>query len=251
MTTLFTEVGTRQPRRGGRRLFAAAALSAFVSTGLGFLVGNAYLLPLLGALSIYPFYLELVLGGQRRRAIVLVLLWALFLSEAMIIGTYFMPERAEKVTLMGTSYRDDMLQWVRTGEGEESSPRRFIPSHVKQFAVFIVISFFTAGAGGLVMGAVLLNYMNFYVGSLVIESHSPVLALLVGWQPYAMLRVVAYVLVATALTEAFFAIIKGRKPSRRAVFYAGVGLAGVILDVLVKSAIAPLWSRLAKWAAGL
>jgi hypothetical protein len=251
MTTLFTAVETRQRRRGGGRLVTAAALSAFLSTGAGFLIGNAYVLPLLGALSIYPFYLELILGGQRRRAVVLVLLWALFLSEAMIIGTYFMPERAEKVTLMGASYRDEMIEWVRTGEGEESSPRRFIPSHIKHFAVFVVISFATAGAGGLVMGAVLLNYMNFYIGSLLIASHNPVLALLVAWQPYAMLRVIAYIVAATALTEAFFAFIKRRKPARRAAVYAGLALAGVTMDVLVKSAVAPLWSRLVRWAAGL
>ncbi|MHC4712224.1 MAG: hypothetical protein ACYTAN_03000 [Planctomycetota bacterium] len=240
----------RRPRDGGGRIAAIAALSAFLSTGAGFLIGSAYLMPLLNALSIYPFYLELVLAGRRRRAVVLVLLWAIFLSEAMIIGTYFLPGRAERVTLVGASYRDEMFHWVATGEGEESSPGRFIPSHAKHFAVFVVLSFVTAGLGGLVMGAVLLNYMNFYVGSLVLMSRSPILSLLFGWQPYAILRVVAYVVVATALAEAFFSTVKGRKIPRRATVYAAAGLAGVILDVLVKFMIAPSWARLLRWIVG-
>ncbi len=249
MTDLLA-VTERRPREGGGRIALTAALSAFFSTGAGFLIGSAYLMPLLNSLSIYPFYLEQVLAGRRRRAVVLALLWAIFLSEAMIIGTYVAPRRAEKVTLMGVSYKDEMFHWVATGEGEESSPGRFIPSHAKHFAVFVVLSFVTGGLGGLVMGAVLLNYMNFYVGSLVLASRSPILSLLLGWQPYAILRVAAYVVVATALAEAFFATIKGRRTPRGAAAYAAAGLAGVILDVLVKFMIAPLWGRLLRWTVG-
>jgi hypothetical protein len=242
----------RPPDTAPMRLALIAFASAFFSTALGLAIGNRFLLPLLNTAAIYPFYLELVLQGRRRRAVALALLWAVFLSQAMVAGTLLAPERARKTTLMGAEYADEMFQWVRTGEGAESSPRRFIPAHLKTFALFVVLSAATAGFGGLLMGAVLLNYMNFYVGSLVLAARRPVLTLLFAWQPYAAIRVIAYIILATVLCEVLFSLVGRRRLRVRGLKrYAAAGIAGVILDVLVKSALAPLWSGILKWTTGL
>jgi hypothetical protein len=242
---------TTTPRRGGGRLAITAFAAAFISTGVGYTIGNQWALPFINALAIYPFYLELILSGRRRQAVALGLMWALFLSQAVIGVAYFFPERAEAATLRGAEYRDEMFTWVETGEGEESSPRRFIPSHAAHFAVFCGMCLLTGGFAGLAMGAALLNYMNFYVGALVAAADRPILTFLFGWQPYAIIRVVSYIVVATALSEAAFGLVRRRGVPPRARLYMAAGGAGVIVDVLVKSLTAPAWSRLLRWTTGL
>lgn len=237
---------------GGKRLALIALASAVTSTAVGFAVGSRWALPILNVLFIYPFYIRLLAGGSRRQAVALALLWAVFLSEAVIVGTYIFPRRAEAVTLRGAEYRDEMFSWVATGEGKESTPSEFIPEHVMHFGIFCVLAAATGGAGALLMGAVLLNYMNFYVGALVLEARHPALTLLLGWQPYAILRVVAYILVATVMAEVFLGVTAGKRLQwRRLRAYAMAGVAGVIVDIMVKSLVAPLWSRMVKWTSGL
>ena len=236
---------------GGKRLAATAFVSAFLSTAVGLAIGSAWLLPVLNVLGVYPVYLRLILKGRLRQAVAVALLWALFLSQAVIIATCLFPQRSQRVTLIGAEYRNEMFEWVRTGQGEESSPRLFIPVHVRDFAIFAAVSFATGGLGGLFMGAVLLNYMNFYVGSLVVAARHPVLTALFGWQPYAIIRVISYILVATALAAAFWALLGRRRMPRGLGRYGACGVTGVMLDVLLKWLIAPAWSALLRWTTGL
>ena len=86
---------------------------------------------------------------------------------------------------------------------------------------------------------------------MILAAEDPVLTAFLGWPPYAIIRVVAYVLVATALTELFLALASKRRVPRRVKAWAALGVGGVIIDILVKSAVAPLWSRLVSWATGL
>ena len=239
-------------RAPGKRLAAVAFLSAFASVALGLAFGNRWLLPALNALSLYPFYIRLILHGQRRRAAALALLWALFMSQAVIAATLFFPDRAESTILRGAEYRDDMFDWIATGEGAESSPSVFLPSHAKEFALFCALALVSGGAGALFLGAILLNYMNFYVGALLASSSHPLLAALLAWPPYSIIRVIAYIILATALSEAFLGILHRRPVNwRKVAKYAAVGAALAILDVLVKILAAPYWAKLLKSASGL
>jgi len=245
-----TAVPPRREERGPAVALLALAC-AVVSTAAGFLVGGKWALPLFNVALAYPFYINLILRGRTRRALAFALLWALFLSQAVIAATYFFPERAQEVVWRGAQYREEMFEWVETGEGMESSPARFIPVQIRDFVIFSAVTFVTGGAAGLFMGALLLNYMNFYVGSLIAAAESPVATALLAWQPYAIIRVAAYILVATALTELFVALVRKRRVPRRVKAWAALGAAGIIVDIIVKSAIAPLWSRMLSWTTGL
>jgi hypothetical protein len=145
-----------------------------------------------------------------------------------------------------------MFDWIRTGEGVESSPSKFIPAHLKEFAVFCALALATAGFGAIFLGAVLLNYMNYYVGALLASAAHPVATAFLGWQPYAVVRVVGYIIVATALSEAGSRMITRRKANwPRIAKYAAIGLALVVLDVLVKASAAGLWAKMLKSTTGL
>ncbi len=229
-----------------------AFLGAWLSMGVGFLIGVRVLLPFLNAIAVYPFYLGMVLSGRRRNAVVFVLLWAVFMSQAAIVGTYLFPKRASQVIIRGETYREEMFEWVATGNGTESSPRQFIPRHLEEFGLFCVVAFVTAGFGALFLGAVLLNYMNYYVATLVAASAHPVATLFLAWQPYAIIRVGGYVFMGTALAETFTALVAKRGlRSARVKVYAATGFALVLVDILLKALTAPPWSRLLRWLTGL
>jgi len=117
--------------------------------------------------------------------------------------------------------------------------------------LFAAAALVSGGLGALFLGAVLLNYMNFYVAALLSASAHPLFACVFAWQPYAMLRVVGYILVATAATEASFGAVARYRPSwRKVASYAAIGVALLVLDVIVKAAAAPAWARALRWSSG-
>jgi hypothetical protein len=216
-------------KTGGGSMALVACVGAFASVAAGFIIGSRYALP----------------------ALVLALLWALFLSQAVTVMTYIFPERAEAVIIRGGVYRDEMFDWIRTGDGVESDPRQFIPRHVRDLALFSALALVTGGFGALFLGAVLLNYMNFYVGEVAVRSAHPIAALLFAWQPYALVRVVGYIFIGTALTETFFGTVtRYRAAWPRVKTVAAAGFALALLDVILKALTAPAWSRLLRWITG-
>jgi hypothetical protein len=241
----------RRPANHGPGLAAVAFLAAFGSVAAGLALGNRWILPALNTLAIYPFYVRLIAAGRRRRAFALALLWAIFMSQAVIAGTCLFPGRSGAAIVNGREYTNEMFSWIRTGEGRESNPSEFLPDHARDLALFAVLAFLTAGLAALFMGAVLLNYMNFYVGSLLLESTHPLYAAALGWPPYAAIRVVGYILIATALSDASIGTF-GRRGAgwQRTVRYAAAGFALVLLDVIIKAGTAAGWAKLLKAASG-
>ncbi|MGK7948525.1 MAG: hypothetical protein AB4368_06900 [Xenococcaceae cyanobacterium] len=210
------------------------------------------LMPFLGAGVIYPFYLLLVGRRCYKRAMGWVLWWAICQSFIVAIATILAPERANVVVLHGAVYTENMLHWIRTGEGAEGSPQLFLPIHLQEYALFSTLSLLTFGSAALILGTYLLNYMNFYVGQLVYQSSYPWLAALIGWPPWSILRVVGYISTGLALTA--LALKLGHHFSRkfpqldfpRQYFLMGLGL--LLGDLLVKAILAPIWQQLLRIA---
>src|SRR5262245_64965968 len=105
-------------------------------------------------------------AGRRGRAIGLMILWAACLAASCVAFTLLRPQRAAAVTLNGPAYKEEMPAGLSTGMGRESSPAQFIPQHLLHAAIFCALALATAGTAALVMGAVLLHYMSYYVGDL-------------------------------------------------------------------------------------
>ena len=210
------------------------------------------LMPFLGAGVIYPLYLFLVGRRCYNQAMVWVLWWAICQSFAVAWATILASERAAEVVLHGAVYTENMFHWIRTGEGAEGSLQLFLPAHLREYALFSLLSLFTFGSAALILGTYLLNYMNFYVGQLVAQSSHPWLAAVVGWPPWSMLRVVGYIATGLALTA--LALNLGHYFSRRfpqldfprQYFLMGLGL--LLGDLVVKAILAPSWQRLLQMA---
>lgn len=234
-----------------QRIFSTAillAIASIVTTLFSFSIGIGWLMPFLGAAAIYPFYIVLVKNRCYRQALGWVLWWAICHSFSVVIATVIAPERAAEVVLHGSAYTQQMFHWIETGEGAEGSFVLFLPIHLREYAIFSVLSLLSFGSAALILGTYLLDYMNFYVGQLILASANPWLAAVLGWPPWSMLRVVGYIATGLALSALGLSWVKQRKerspqpafPSR----YLQVGLWLLVGDLLVKAVLAPTWQQL-------
>uniref|UniRef100_A0A7C4FFF3 Stage II sporulation protein M n=1 Tax=Thermofilum pendens TaxID=2269 RepID=A0A7C4FFF3_THEPE len=219
---------------------SASAVAFFI--GLFAASANPLLLPLLQVLPLYPAYLSLVSRGQLRRAAALVLLWALLMTLLMAWAAYTSGESLGGRVLMGESYKQEMFDWIRTGKGPEGDPSLFVVPKLREIAIFSAATFASAGFLGLLMGAILLNYMNYYVGNLLLAARPGALlqVALLSWQVYAIARVVGYTLLGVALTRVVLQLLRRRRPVlegevRKLLAWA---LALIALDFLLKAALA-------------
>ncbi len=226
----------------------AALLPAFlapVAVLIAFVAGSRLLLPVLATLAVYPLMVLLVARGRQGTAAVAVLLWAASLSAAVVALSARDPVRAGDLVIHGPAYRDEMFAFIRSGQGREGDPARFLPQHALHLGVFAALTALSGGLLGIALGALLVGYMSYYVGALAAAGGAPWIAFLLGWPPYAMFRVAAYVLLGVALSRPVVSRL-GRRwvPfERRRTFYL---LAGALLlaDVVLKAALAPAWASL-------
>jgi hypothetical protein len=106
-------------------------------------------------------------------AAITVMGWALGTSLPAISTFRRQPAAVEVRVLRATAYRAEMLAWLRSGVGPEASPRRTALAHLRELAAYLVAAAATANAGALVLGAILLNYMNAYVARLLAAARRP------------------------------------------------------------------------------
>jgi hypothetical protein len=191
----------------------------------------------------YPFYAAELARGRPGRAVTLMIIWAVLLSVAVVLATMAFPSRAERVVWKGTEYTAEMMKWIETGVGPEGTPSLFLPQHALHFSLFSLACLASAGLAGLIMGAALLNYMNFYVAVLINEASNPATAACLAWPPWAVLRVIGFILASVPLSALLLRRFRWWKVEPKISYWRyflwGFGL--VILDVILKAVIAPYW----------
>ena len=214
--------------------------------GLG--VGSRWLLPLLTAAPACWFMLAALRRGERGRAIALMMWWGLWLGLSGVGASLMWPARAEVVVLNGAEYRDEMISWLATGEGRESSPAAFIPQHMLHAGVFVALSLLTGSALSVLMGAALMNYMSFFVADVILrcsQASAGTSAMLLAWNPWSMVRVASFIILGVVLSEPLLSRMRGHWPDpggRRV--WLWIAVSGLLLDVAMKALLAPHWPRL-------
>ena len=220
------------------------ALLAPVAALLGLWSGRAFLLPLLATAAIYPVYAWLILRGRPGAAAFAAVLWAAALSATIIAVTARDPSRAGGAVLNGPAYRDEMFAFIATGSGRESQPARFLPQHLLHLAAFTVLTAASGGLLGLLLGAGLVDYMSYYVGALA-AGPEPGLAAAIGWPPWAVLRVLAFILLGTVLARPVLARLAGRAPAAMRVrAWVTAATALLLVDAALKAFLAERWAAL-------
>lgn len=229
---------------GSPLLYFYLATSVVFASVLGLLLQMKLSLPVLQVAFAYPALYSLLARGLRARALLTMLWWALWLGITMVVAATHAPDAAARSIFNGTEYVQEMFDWIRTGVGAEGSPSQFIPQHLLHLAIFVVLSLLSASLLSLLMGAALMNYMSFYVASLILASNDFWTAVVMGWHPWSILRVAAFVILGVLLGEPIICRVTGRNydlaGARKYFWMAAAGIAG---DILMKALLAPWWGR--------
>jgi hypothetical protein len=96
-----------------------------------------------------------------------------------------------------------------------------------------------------------MNFMGHYVGTLAAQSAHPVLTILLGWHPWAVIRVISFVTLGVVLSVPVMSRL-GRfkvdlQAGRPLVMLASAGL---VVDIVLKWLLAPIWQRMLLRAVG-
>lgn len=224
---------------------AVAVIPALILPFLLLPFGNAALFAVLPVLPLAYVYIRAIAAQEPRRATVLALAWAVALSAATVAAAARSPESVPRGIWHAAEYKAEMLRWIATGEGAEGSISRFLPRVLAEYALVLGLSAVSAGALGLFLGAVLLGYMNGYVGWVVANADPKTGALaatFVAWPPWPMARVVSFIVAGTAAASWGFGRLYARgAPRPRIKPMLMASLAFLAADVLLKALLAPEW----------
>jgi hypothetical protein len=223
----------------------AIVLGTVLSYAIGWATGAPALVPILNTLASYPFMVAALRRGDLRLAIARMLLWALTLAVCSTLLSYAHPWRTDALFLRAASYRAEMFAWVLTGRGAESDPLRFIPQQARDTALFIAAALLTGGFAAMAMGAVLMNQMGHYVGALAAASAHPIITMVLGWHPWAIVRIASFVTMGVVLSGPLLSAVAGfRIDWREARPLLAYAAAGLVIDIVMKWLLAPAWHRL-------
>jgi hypothetical protein len=226
---------------------ASAALVGLtaLSYAIGWMVNVPALVPVLNTAASFPFMVLALQQGDVRLAVARMLLWALAMGVCATLLSYARPSATGQLFLRGEAYRVEMFAWVLTGTGAESTPSQFIPQQLGHAAIFTGLTLATGGVLSMPMGALLMNYMGHYVGALAAQSARPALTMLLAWHPWAVIRVVSFVVLGVVLSMPVLSrMLRFRADWGAARPLALAACAGLAADILLKALLAPAWQRL-------
>jgi hypothetical protein len=211
--------------------------------------------PLFALLPMLPLawvYVRAIREGRARDAAFLAMAWAGGLTVSTVAAAANAPQAAMQTIWHASAFRDDMVAWIATGRGQEGHIGLFLPRVLIEYALVWILSAATFGVAALLLGALLLGYMNGYVGWVVANADPRVPAFstaLVAWPPWSVARVLSFILAGTAGAlwgwRRFYGG-RGDEVAGRAVDNAVARLAlfSIILlalDIGLKWWLAPIW----------
>jgi hypothetical protein len=225
------------------RTLAGLVAAIALSYAAGLASGSRWLLPLLNAVPAYALLAYRLRRGERAAAVRGMLVWAAAMAVCGTVAFAAWPHDPGPQILHGPEYRDEMFHWIRTGIGREGSPRLFLPQHLLHLAAFVALSLISASAVSILMGAVLMNYMDYYVASLARAGVPPWTVVGLGWQPWALARVAAFCVLGAVLAEPLLSRLLRYRASglREARPYLLAAAAAIAADWILKAALAPTW----------
>jgi len=221
---------------------------------LALVPGGKWALPLAAPLTLWLAFRDRVKEGDYYRAWVLGIVWAFLLSLGVIVLVLWLPDAARAGILHGEPYRLEMFRWIATGEAPENHPSAFIPQHLLHLSVFLLLTWASGGYLGLVLGAFLVAYMSYFVGSFAAASGHPFLGSVAAWVPWSVLRVCAFVLLGALFSRPL--LVRRVWPfARREYRLMALAASGILADILIKALCAPAYGvflrQMARSAAGL
>jgi len=202
----------------------------------GLLPGGRWLLPLAAPITLWQVFAPAVRAGRYGKALGAGLIWAALLSAGVIVFTVSAPHLAGRAIVNGEAYRTEMFGWVETAVAPENDPRQFVPQHMLHLTGFAVLTLASGGYLGLALGAFLVDYMSYFVGSFAASSGRVLFGSLVAWVPWSVVRVISFVALGAILASPLLA---RRRWGEREWRWIACALFGILLDLTIKTLLAP------------
>lgn len=211
--------------------------------------GMKWLLPVVAPLTMYVWFARRVRFGDYLGAWKLGMAWAALLSLGVILLVYWLPETAARGILNGEPYRLEMFGWIQTGVAPENDLREFLPTHLLHLSAFVLLTWASGGYLGLALGALLVAYMSYFVGSYAAGSEQWLVGPLVAWVPWSVLRVAAFVLLGAVFSRPV--LVRRLWPmERQEALLVALALTGIVGDVVIKWLTAPAYGLFLRQLAG-
>jgi hypothetical protein len=227
------------------RAFALAVIPALLLPWLLLPLKNPVLFVTLPVVPLALVYARAIARGRPRVAAAVALAWAVALSVSTVAAVAHSPESATRGIWHASAYRDEMLRWIATGQGAEGNIARFLPRVLVEYGLVLLLAAASAGVGALILGSLLLGYMNGYVGWVVAHADQavpPIQSALIAWPPWPMARVISFVLAGTAAAAWGFPRLYNRGVTRPAVKpLILASLVFLAIDIGLKFWLAPVW----------
>jgi hypothetical protein len=204
---------------------------------VGWRIGHRMALPVVqGLLGWAAFLLTLRMVGVAWAAAA-VGTWALGTTLASVYTFLGRPAETDARVVRAAAYRASMLAWLATGDGPERAPTATAGQHLREAIWYTAAAMATANLASIAMGAVLLNYMNAYVATLLRAATNTRTVLLLAWNVWSVVRVAAYVLIGAAASAPLLALDGLEVDASAARVLAIGGLAGLVVDLALKLAL--------------
>ncbi len=160
--------------------------------------------------------------------------WAAGSTLVSIVTFTGAPAAVDRSVLRARSYRESMLDWLRSGKGPESRPVATFWTHGRELAIYLLAAVATANFLSIAFGAVLLNHMNAYVATLLRAAKRKLVVAVLAWNVWSVVRVAAYVVLGSAAADPLGRFV-GLPPAEEGVaalwLWGGVG---VVADLALK-----------------
>lgn len=215
--------------------------------------------PLFALLPMLPLawvYAHAILEERASDAAFLAIAWAGALTVSTVAAAAWSPQTALRTIWHAGEFRDEMVAWIATGRGAEGNIALFLPRVLVEYALVWILSAATLGAAALLLGSLLLGYMNGYVGWVVANADpaaSPIGTALVAWPPWSVARVLSFILAGTAGAlwgwRRFYArrfggadaVARAARRGGAVMRLALFSLFLLLLDIGLKWWLAPIW----------
>jgi hypothetical protein len=209
-------------------------LCGVVGFRIGWRTGIAILLPVVQGIAGYLAFATAWIAHGPIVAAVSVGGWALGVTVVSVPQFRRRRERSDRCVLRAATYRDGMIDWLRTGRGPESRPGSTALAHARELLVYLAAALLSANLLGLILGAALLNYMNAYVACLLRSARRPLRVLLLAWNVWSVVRVAAYIALGAACAAPLALWLGRAAPRREVLLLVAAGATGVVLDLCLK-----------------
>jgi hypothetical protein len=221
-------------------------LLVFIPFSIGYFIGNKFILPLLTAIPAGLVLIRHIKNGRITIAVLDMIVYVLWLSVIGIALMYFFPAKAASVVMNGDKYLAEMYPWLCGAMSKEGTPAQFIPEHLLHMAIVAVASLISAGVISLIFGTILMNYMNYYVSWLMLNSSQPLLMAVIGWHPWSICRVISFIILGCVCAVPILKGLRGHEKSdyRKYIIMIVAAIAFEVLDIVLKTYIGSGWRDL-------